>query len=784
MKKKFMKKIILILSCLFLALLIWPLLTAAGQAGAAGIEPQSSKQKADFFPVSVWYTGGKVRAPMIEKVTPASAAIWKKDLEQIKKLGFNTVRCWLEWAYNEKEEGHYDFSALSLLTDLAGEVGLKVICQVYIDSAPDWVGQKYPDSAFVASNDLKVHSQAAPGYCFDHPAVQAKILNFFSAAARAVKGKPAFYGWDLWSEPHLINWSEVYHLGNLNYLQFCYCPSSQARFRQWLEKKYGTIEALNEAWHRTFKSFSEVEPPRFGTILTYTDYLDWQEFITDKLAEDLALKARAIKQVLPETVVTSHSAIPGLFSQPSWDGTPDDRKMNNSVDYYGVSIYPKHAGALRPWSPFFRAAGIDFVRSMAWENSGFYVGELQAGYGVFGLKVSVPVTADDLRDWMWSLIGSGARAINIYAYYPMSTGYEAGGYGLVDLDGRITPRAEAAGKIASLVDRNMDLFLKAQPPQAEVALIYNRLSQLAGGQQSFTSEGRPVGYNSLSESLQGLHRAFYEQGIKVDFLDVSDLKERAKNYRLIILPYPIMISRPYISELIKYVEGGGTLLSEARAGWLDEKGQAFPVIPGGGLDLVFGCREARLLPVEKTGRMIISQSHPALPYLKKGDELDTVFFEESFEVNDQKAEVLARSQDGQPLLVLKSQGQGRALLVGSFPGLAYHHFGNKNNQRFLAGLAEWLGIKAEPEIKVSPAGSAVEARYLHGPDYRLLFVFNRSAEKVKSELLLLLPWKGASCQDLETGQTMTAGRQGDRTSLGLELEPQQVRVFLVGKEGK
>jgi len=64
------------------------------------------------------------------------------------------------------------------------------------------------------------------------------------------------------------------------------------------------------------------------------------------------------------------------------------------------------------------------------------------------------------------------------------------------------------------------------------------------------------------------------------------------------------------------------------------------------------------------------------------------------------------------------------------------------------------------------------------------FVFNRSAEKVKSELLLLLPWKGASCQDLETGQTMTAGRQGDRTSLGLELEPQQVRIFLVRKTGE
>jgi len=32
--------------------------------------------------------------------------------------------------------------------------------------------------------------------------------------------------------------------------------------------------------------------------------------------------------------------------------------------------------------------------------------------------------------WAWSAIAKGAKGVNIYAYYPMSTGYEAGGYGL------------------------------------------------------------------------------------------------------------------------------------------------------------------------------------------------------------------------------------------------------------------------------------------------------------------------------------------------------------------
>ncbi|MBC7350277.1 MAG: beta-galactosidase [Candidatus Aminicenantes bacterium] len=762
----------------FLALAVG-LLTAL--IGLAESRAQDSPRHHDFFPVSVWYTGGQVRAPMIEPVTAKSRAEWKKDLEQVKKLGFNTVRCWLEWAYNEKEEGKYDFSSLQLLTDLAAEVGLKVICQVYIDSAPEWVGQKYPDSAFVASNDLKVHSQSAPGFCFDHPGVQEKILEFFSAAARAVKNKPAFYGWDLWSEPHIINWSEVYHLGDLRYVQFCYCPSSQARFREWLRKKYGSVEKLNQAWHRTFRSFEEVEPPRFGTILTYSDYVDWQEYISDKLAEDLALKAWAIKKVFPESVVTSHSAIPGLFSRPSWDGTPDDRKMNDSVDYYGVSIYPKHAGAARPWSPFFRAAGLDFVRSMSLKNEGFYVGELQAGYGVFGMKVSLPVTAADLRDWMWSMVAYGARAINIYAYYPMSSGYEAGGYGLIELDGKITPRAEEAGRIARVITRNMDLFLKARPPKAEIAIVYNPLAHMVGGQQTFTFEGQPVGYNNLSESLQGVHRAFFERGLKVDFIHVRDLKEKAAGYRLLIAPYPVMISQPYVQDLIRYVEQGGMLLVEARAGWIDEKGFAFPVIPGGGLDRVLGCREARLLPIPKTGQMTISQSHPALPWLKPGDRLNTVFFEETFEITDNKARVLATSPDGQPMLVLAPYGKGQAIIAGSFLGSAYHHFRNPNNGKFLAGLAEWLGLKPELEIESQPEKALLEWRLLEGLDYCLLFVFNRGEEKAKAALITSWPWSRIELKNLETGERIHFKRDQNRQSFDLELEPQGVVVLLARK---
>ena len=46
-------------------------LPAAVFAGAGTVPSR------DFFPVSAWYPGGKARAPMLETVTPESAAAWR-----------------------------------------------------------------------------------------------------------------------------------------------------------------------------------------------------------------------------------------------------------------------------------------------------------------------------------------------------------------------------------------------------------------------------------------------------------------------------------------------------------------------------------------------------------------------------------------------------------------------------------------------------------------------------------------------------------------------------------
>lgn len=642
--------------------------------------------KSDFFPVSVWYSGGKARAPMLSEITPNSRAEWKKDLQQIKSLGFNTVRTWVEWAHCEPRSGEYHFENLKLLCELAQEIGLKVIIQMYVDSAPDWVGKKFPDGLFEAQSGAKVHSQAAPGFCTDHAGVRDAVLNFYTETAKVAVQYPNFYGWDLWSEPHIVNWAYINYVPNV---QFCFCPNTQARFRDWLQEKYQTLAGLNQGWYRNFESWEDVQPPRFGTILSYTDFIDWKNFIYEKLAGDLRMRYEAVRRGDKTHVITSHAAVPSIFYTPyNGYGATDDFLMAEQVDFYGTSLYPKHNHPARHWEIWKFMVAVDFSRSANLKNGGLYVGELQAGKGTIGLQIGNPITPEDHRIWMWSAIAKGARAINIYAYYPMSSGYESGGYGLINLDGTITDRAKHAGKTAKIIDENMKLFLASKPVKAEIALVYNPLAQMVGGEQRYAD------FDGHQNSLFGYYRFFAEHNIPVDFIHRKNLESgEVLQYKLIVVPYPLMFSQSAADGLKKFVKQGGFVVAEARLAWNDERGFAAHTIPGMGLDEVFGAHETSVKMSDKVAMKVIANTHPAMKGFDQNDSLKGTYFAESLQpIKDRPIQVLASLDDGTPGIIASKYGKGETILLGSFLGIANHPDADQKNNQFLMNLLDWAKI--------------------------------------------------------------------------------------------
>ena len=500
------------------ALAAFLLCSASAAATVSAADP-------DVFPMAVWYGGGKARAPMLEADPRAKKEEWRRDIRQIKALGFNAVRCWIYWASGEPAPGEYRLDTLDVLLSLAEEEGLKVVVQVYMDSAPEWVGRQYPDSLFVSSNGQAIRPESSPGYCLDHPGVRKADLAFYEAVARRAGASPAFLGFDLWSEPHVINWANPTYIANP---EFCFCRNTVARFREWLKKKYGTLDALNTAWYRRHASWDEVEPNRLSTILSYTDYIDWKRFIADKLGEDLRARYEAAKRGAPgprgDEPRRGRRAllVPALLGGPV--GRLDDGRAGRPLRDV---LLPEALGLRGPGRRV--AGGAPRLRALvrfANGGRGFWIGELQGGFGTIALNVSPTVTPEDLRIWTWSALARGAKAICTYAYYPMSTGYESGGFGLIRLDGTVTERARVGRGDCPARGRALGALPGARPPRSEVAVVYNPLAHFVGGRQRATPYGGPQGEVAGIErdSLLGIYRALFPTNVPLDFVHADHLK--------------------------------------------------------------------------------------------------------------------------------------------------------------------------------------------------------------------------------------------------------------------
>jgi beta-galactosidase GanA len=708
---------------------------------------------ADFFPISVWYGGGKARAPMLEEIKADSPRLWKEDLLKIKGLGFNTVRTWVEWNVGEPREGEYHLENLDLLLRLANEVGLKVIVQVYVDSAPEWIGSKYPEGRYAAQDGQPIPSQAAPGFCFDNKNVRKAVLDFFQEVARHADKSPAFYGWDLWSEPAALNWARV---GYKSEPMFCYCPASTQRFREWLQRKYGTLDQLNVAWHRTFTDWGQVEPPRFGTILTYTDFMDWRVYYGYKLAEDLKMRNDAVKAADPVHVTTSHAPNPSPLVRTLADpyDPTDDYLMKDSVDYFGTSFYPKLTAVEYNWKLNRRVLAMDLTASMT-GGRGFYVGELQSGFGVHGTTIGSEVTANDLEMWTWGMVSRGARAINYYAFYPMNAGYESGGYGMIQLDGTLTERSRRAGEIAKTIEANSDFLLAAKPKQAEAAIIFSPLVPLLGGYDEENTR------TAMHKALAGYHRMFFERNIPVEILSSRELASHdLQKYKLIVLPYPLMMTQDEASALKSYVENGGHLFMEARPGWVNEDGHAEGAIPGFGWTDMTGVGETSIDPAKDI-------------QIKWGTaEFTGASFAEHCSLLDQNARIVATFADGTPAAYEHEYGKGSAILLGTFVGqsneakpVAMHPLGEI--------LVKWAGLAA-PELTAPPL---VELREMDRAKGHLVFLFNHSGEAAQVEFAENLPRPASAVQEIVTGKR--GEPSGKRFGVNTQVPAQAVRIYRI-----
>jgi beta-galactosidase len=266
------------------------------------------------------------------------------------------------------------------------------------------------------------------------------------------------------------------------------------------------------------------------------------------------------------------------------------------------------------------------------------------------------------------------------------------------------------------------------------------------------AQGEAAGIEN--DSWMGVYRSLFPTSVPLDFVHVSAL-DGLSQYKLVILPYPLMLPASAAAPLREYVRQGGTLVAEARMGWSNESGAASDRIPGMGLWEVMGCRESAV-QTGAAGRTTLVWGNAAIPGLKAGESLPARWYEETLEPLGGSSRVVARFANGDAAAVASTYGRGKTLMLGSYVSAAYATHPSGEAERFYAGLLEWSGVS----LPVTGVSRTVEVRTLETGRDTLVFVFNHGSE-VEANIGLRMAAGSYHATDVVENRAVEAAREGE-----------------------
>jgi beta-galactosidase GanA len=733
--------------------------------------------------VSVIFPFGGSYVP-VAKSTEVSMDKWDEDIGNMRKLGFSLFRAFVAWDRIEKIEGARDYSMLDYAFELAEKHGVKVMlnlggvfCNLVSIYPPWWLVHKYDCQRLMP----EPYDRARPfgprqEICMDDPVMREKGEGFLRETIKRYAASDTLHSWVVWNEPMLR--------------RPCYCPHTQARFRDWLKKKYaGNIETLNAQWSTEFpvlyEDWSQIEPPagtgfRQGGISTW---LDWQYFQQDNLAGALGWINSLVKEY--DQRPTTSNVMRFDLGDEAYETHTDIHKIGRNLDVLGYSQYTIYGDCALP---HVMSARLDRLRSAS-ACRDFYVIEAEAGRVSFGSAPSDnteaspgPVCTSDadriLRNWQ--AVGHGAKCWLGWKYRTRVADTQSGCYNMVAFDGSLPKRVKALGEMSTVLQKHAALFNERHVPQPEVAILAANSTCVWGKVEGHLfSDKKEDSY--WRRGWMGAHRLLREAGIGSDFLDDLDVRENALDkYKVLLIPFRPNLEQDIADRIAAFVKRGGVAIAESIFGYKSDFGRLYYHAPGCGLEKVFGYTTADPLAPDDAS-MKFSQKHG-------GGEIKNFIFQEVLAPLPD-AEIAARYPSGGAAAVANTYGKGRTLMAGTFLFSQYEISRNEAVRNLILSELKKAGVT--PGYEISVKEKTFDMRDIEvcrlakdGEAGGSIWVILNHTDK-KARVSLSLPESGVKgYAELQTGKTIAAKGAKKLSKIELSLPGKGVAVLLAkGTEG-
>ena len=452
-----------------------------------------------------------------------------RDISEMKKLGINVVRMGeFAWAKMEPDEGAISLDFFRGVMDKLHAAGIDVVMCTPTAAPPVWLTAGHPERCFVDAEGHVMSHGARQHASYENADVRAACFRIVEAEARALGRHPALVAWQIDNE-FKCHVAEDFNGSAVN------------DWHGWLEKRYGTIDRLNDAWgteiwSQRYQRFDQVPAPVLTPFLHNASLSTaYRRFSRERIAEFMDDQGAIIRRFSSAPI--THNMSPGFAI--------DVERMCANLDFASYDAYPSapHWRHLIFNSDLFREAkpGRPFwvMETSAVHNGwlsnhepahppGFLVAEAVSSYALGG---------EAFCYWLWRQQRTGAElphsAIES-AWFEPTLGYAQ------------VARVEEARRQLE------PLLVKSRPLPAEAAVTWSDRGRTMMQTEPLGSRGgNVISYNA---ELERWHRrlldAGLQRGVRFEGASLDGLK-------LLVTPLMPYASPEFLAKVEAFVRAGG-----------------------------------------------------------------------------------------------------------------------------------------------------------------------------------------------------------------------------------